>query len=137
MAVPTPCRVGVATVRALGRSGEAAIKDGPEVAPFGARGVGASVLSFRMIKRAKGAGRRFLFAAMFDVAEFPALLALGLGGGGVGSFHCTGASIQMDGWKHRLDGFRVDVDNYRIGSLLESGSTIRVEETGVKDCDVL
>ena len=56
-----------------------------------------------MVKRAKGAGGRFLFAAMFDVTELPALLALSLGRGGVGSFHYAGAPLQVDGLKHILD----------------------------------
>ena len=43
----------------------------------------------------------------------------------------------MDGWKPILDGFRDNVDNHRVGSFLESDSMIRIEETGVEDCDVL
>ena len=95
------------------------------------------MLSLRMVKRAKGAGGHFVFTAVFDVSELPALLALGLGRGGVGPFHCTGAPIQVDGWKHILDGLRVDIDNHRVGSLLESGSTIRIETAGTEDCDIL
>ena len=78
-AVPTPSGVGVAAVRAPGRSGGAAIKDRSEIASFRAGAIGASLLSFCIVERAEGACRRFLFAAMFDVAELPALLALGLG----------------------------------------------------------
>ena len=136
-AVPTPGRVGFSTVGALGRSGGAAIQDRPEVTSLGAGGVGASVLSLRIVKRAKGAGGRFLFAPVLDMAELPALLAMGLGRGGVGSFHCAGAPVQVYGWKHILDGFRIDVDNHLIGSFLESGSTIQIEKTGAEDCDIL
>ena len=42
----------------------------------------------------------------------------------------------MDGRKHILDGFRFDVDNNRIGSLLESGSTIRIGEAGTEDGNI-
>ena len=45
--------------------------------------------------------------------------------------------MEGDGWKHSLDAFRIDVDNHQIGSFLESGSTILVEEAGVTDRDVL
>ena len=74
-------RVGIPAVGALGGGGGATIEDGFEVASFGAGGVGASVFSLRMVKRAKGADGRFLFAPVFDVSKLPALLALGLGGG--------------------------------------------------------
>ena len=94
------------------------------------------MLSLSVVKQTKGAGGRFLFAPVLDVSKLPAFLALGLGRGGVGSFHCTGATIQMDGRKHILDGFWFDVDNHRIGSLLESGSTIQIEESGTKNGDV-
>ena len=90
-----------------------------------------------MVKRAKGTDGRFLFAAVFNVSKLPAFLALGLGRGGVGSFHCAGAPVQVDGWKQILDGLRIDVDNHRIGLFLESGSTIRIEEAGAEDRDVL
>ena len=47
-----------------------------------------------------------------------------------------GAAIQVDDWKHSLDGVRFDVDNYQKGLFLESGNTIRIEELGAEDSDV-
>ena len=92
-AVPTPGRVWLATIRALGRGCGAAVEDMLKLPALGARGVGASMFSLHVIKRAQGAGWRFLFAPVLDVSKLPALFARGLGGGGVGSFHRAGAAL--------------------------------------------
>ena len=111
-AVPASGGVWFITIRALGRGGRAAIEDGFKVSALGARRVRASVFNFQVVKGAKGAGWRFLFAPVLDITKLLAFFALGLGREGVGSFHYAGTAIQMDGRKHSLDGFRLDIDNH-------------------------
>ena len=71
------------------------------------------------------------------MAVFPALLALGDGGGRVGFLNGPGVAKDIDGREHSLDGIRLDVDNHRIGPLFHTGLTVRVEEAGRGDRVIL
>ena len=43
----------------------------------------------------------------------------------------------MDGHESSLDGSRLDVNNHRMGTLFETGLTVRVEEVACRDGNVL
>ena len=78
-AVAAPGRVRFSAVRALSWGSWPAIEDGLEISTLGALGIGASRFSLYVVKRAKGAGRCFLFSLEFDMSELPALFKLCLG----------------------------------------------------------
>ena len=109
---------------------QAAVKNGLEVAPAGARRIGAAVFQFRMLEGAPRTCWTLCFPESFDVAILRALLALSNGGGRVGFLDGLSIAIEINGWEHSLDGIRFDVANRRIGTFFHDGWMVRVEEAG-------
>ena len=136
-AISAPGGVSFPTVETPCGGGQAAVEDWFVVSPTGARRIRAAVFRLRVLEGAQRTFWSLHFAERFDVAVLRALLALGNGRGRVGFLNGPCVAEEVDGWEHSLDGIRFDVDNHRIGSFVHTGLTVRVEETGRRDCNVL
>ena len=92
---------------------------------------------FCVLEEAKRTYWYICLAKWFDVAVFPALLALCKRGGRVGFFNGSWVTVNVDGWEHSLDGVRLDVDNHQIGTFFPLDLTVRVEGAGRGHGDIL
>ena len=97
-AIPVDCQVGFGAVGATCGRGNAAVKHWFEKTPFEAGWVGAAVLCFSMGAGAEGAYSGVL-AARFDMAEYPAVIALLGGGRREGSLNKVVATKDRDSGK--------------------------------------
>ena len=96
-AVSTPSGVSFSTVGAPCRGGQAAVKDGFQVAPTGAGRIGAAVFRFRVLEGAQRTCWGLCFAEWFGVAVLSALLAMGNRRGRIGFFDGPCVPVEVDG----------------------------------------
>jgi len=94
--------VVLTAVDAAGRGGRTAVKKRLKVAAAGAGRVWASVVGSAVVEGAQGADGVFGLASWCDMAEAPAVSALGVTVGGVNPLNCAGMAKMSDrGAPHR------------------------------------
>ena len=85
----------VLTIGALQGRREATVENWAQVAPLRAGGNGAPVLRPAVMERAKGANGMGDSAPLLDMAEVPAVPALGDRGGGIRFFDLAGTAEEV------------------------------------------
>ena len=101
-----------ATVRAVGRGGGTAARDGPGVAALWAGGVLASMCQTSMVKRTKGARGMGLLATLGGMAETVAVVALGVPVGVDGFLNLELFGEEEEGREEFVYVVGVDGDNH-------------------------
>jgi len=128
-AIPAACRVLFLAVRAACHEGWTAGEDRLEIATLRAGRVRAAMLSFGVGERAEGTDGQRTGTAVGDVAELPALLALGVLRGGNYLFDSPISGEEVDRREDGVSVGRGHCNNHGGGPLLVTRFCVWVEVT--------
>jgi len=128
-AIPAACRVLFSAVRTARHRGWTAGEDRWEITTLRAGRVRAVMLCFGVGERANGTNGKCAGTASRDVAELPALLALGVFGRGKRLFDSPVPGEEVDGGEDGGSVGRGHCDNHRGGGFLFTGFRVWVKVT--------